>query len=115
MAVSRSHLSRRVEEIRKQLRIDNVIQTGSVGLKVGTLCEGRAHLYIHTGNRTHLWDTCGPEAILREAGGRMTDVANQPLQYNASDVRNPNGLIASNGAIHDRAVEVTHAVLENFR
>ena len=111
IAESRSHRSARVQAIRRRLRIRNIIMTGSVGLKVGAVCEGRAHLYIHTGNRTNLWDTCGPEAILREAGGRMTDVSNRPLQYNTSEVRNPNGLIASNGVIHDRAVEVTESVL----
>jgi hypothetical protein len=45
----------------------------------------------------------------------MTDVSNQPLRYDASEVRNPNGLIASNGAIHDRAVQVAQAVLESFK
>jgi 3'(2'), 5'-bisphosphate nucleotidase len=115
MAVSRSHRSRRVDAIRKQLRIQDSIQMGSVGLKVGLLCEGRAHLYVHTGAGTKLWDTCGPEAILREAGGRMTDAANSPLQYRDREIKNFNGLIASNGIIHDRAVQVTQSVLESFR
>ena len=88
---------------------------GSVGLKVGLVCEGRAHLYVHTGGGTKLWDTCGPEAILREAGGRMTDASNNPLQYDAREIKNFNGLIASNGMIHDRAVQVTQSVLESFR
>src|SRR5262249_31589039 len=81
MAVSRSHYSRRIDAIRERLRIKNILRTGSVGLKVGVICEGRAHIYVHTGNRTNVWDTCGPEAVLREAGGRMTDVWNEPLQY----------------------------------
>jgi len=115
MAVSRSHRSARVEAIRERLNIKNVIRMGSVGLKVGAVCEGLAHLYLHTGSRTHLWDTCAPEAILREAGGRMTDVSNEPLNYCATDLRNPNGLIASNGVIHERAVQVTQSVLESFR
>jgi 3'(2'), 5'-bisphosphate nucleotidase len=115
MAVSRSHRSARVEAIREHLRIENVLQMGSVGLKVGMVCEGLAHLYVHTGSKTHLWDTCGPDAILREAGGRMTDVSNQPLEYAARELRNPNGLIASNGVIHDRAVQAAQSVLESFR
>jgi 3'(2'), 5'-bisphosphate nucleotidase len=115
IAVSRSHPSARVEAIQERLRIQNVIQTGSVGLKVGAVCEGRAHLYIHTGSRTHLWDTCGPEAILREAGGRMTDLYGHPLHYSGSELRNPNGLIASNGLIHERATQVAQSVLESFR
>jgi 3'(2'), 5'-bisphosphate nucleotidase len=111
MAVSRSHRSGRVEAIRQRLQIPNVLRSGSVGLKVGLLCEGRAHLYIHTGSRTHLWDTCAPEAILREAGGRLTDISNEPLRYGAREHHNPNGLIASNGVIHERAVQVTQSVV----
>src|SRR5215831_269164 len=115
MAVSRSHRSARVEAIRERLKIKNVIRMGSVGLKVGAVCEGLAHLYLHTGSSTHLWDTCAPEAILREAGGRMTDVSNNFLKYRAKDLRNPHGLIASNGVIHERAVRITQSVLESFR
>ena len=115
IAVSRSHRSARVDAIRERLRIKESIQMGSVGLKVGLVCEGRAHLYVHTGGGTKLWDTCGPEAILREAGGRMTDASNNRLQYDAREIKNFNGLIASNGVIHDRAVQVTQSVLESFR
>jgi 3'(2'), 5'-bisphosphate nucleotidase len=115
MAVSRHHRLGRVDAIRQQLRIPNVVRIGSVGLKVGALCEGVAHLYIHAGNLTHLWDTCGPEAILREAGGRLTDISNEPLQYRGRPLKNPNGIIASNGVIHDRAVNVTQSVLATFR
>jgi 3'(2'), 5'-bisphosphate nucleotidase len=115
MAVSRSHRSARVDAIRERLRIKDSIQMGSVGLKVGLVCEGLAHLYIHTGIGTKLWDTCGPEAILRESGGRMTDVSNNLLQYTAREIKNFSGLIASNGEIHDRAVEATQSVLATFR
>jgi 3'(2'), 5'-bisphosphate nucleotidase len=111
LAVSRSHFSKRIDAVRERMGIHNVLRSGSVGLKVGALCEGRAHLYVHTGGRTHLWDTCGPEAILREAGGRMTDLSNEPLQYRESELRNPNGLIASNGVIHEQAVEAVREAL----
>ena len=115
MAFGRTTRPVRTEAIRQQLRIPDLIVLGSVGLKVGLICEGRAHLYVHTGVRTHLWDTCGPEAILLEAGGRMTDMSGQPLQYTAREPRNANGLIASTGVIHERAVRVTQSVVESFR
>ena len=111
IAVSRSHRSARVDAICDRLRIKNSIRTGSVGLKVGLICEGLAHLYIHAGNKTHLWDTCGPEAILREAGGHITDALNNPLRYTGREVRNLNGIVASNGVIHERAIRATQAVL----
>lgn len=111
MAVSRSHRSASIDGIMKRLQIENLIPSGSVGLKVGLICEGRAHVYVHPGGHTHLWDTCAPEAILREAGGRMTDVANNPLRYDLAEHRNLQGLAATNGVVHDRVIEATQAVL----
>lgn len=111
IALSRSHSSSRVDHIRERLRIQKSVRTGSVGLKVGLICEGEAHLYVHTGNRTKTWDTCGPEAILREAGGRMTDARNAPLQYTSREVRNLHGVVATNGIAHDRIVKVTQSVV----
>jgi 3'(2'), 5'-bisphosphate nucleotidase len=111
IAVSRSHRSARIGRICDAMSIRQSIQTGSVGLKVGLIVEGKAHLYIQAGNQTHLWDTCGPEAILKEAGGRMTDIHGDPLLYSGREVRNMRGVVASNGVIHDRAARVAQSVI----
>ena len=84
---------------------------GSVGLKVGLVCEGRAHLYVHTGGGTKLWDTCGPEAILAGAGGRMTDMDGNPLTYGEPDLYNHRGIIASNGPLHDFVITALAPIL----
>jgi|SRR5262245_7088391 len=114
IALSRSHNSSQVDLIRDRLGIEGTIRSGSVGLKVGMICEGCVHLYLHTGSRTYQWDTCAPEIILREAGGRMTDVYGASLRYNKPELRNLRGVIASNGTLHDRIIEVTTEVLTGF-
>ena len=108
MAISRSHLSTSTETIRKKLGIEHTIQTGSIGIKVGLLCEGRAQVYVQ-GRGTSLWDTCGPEAILHAAGGRLTDASGDPIRYNVEEVRNLRGVIATNGILHDRVVKTAVA------
>ncbi|MFN0110305.1 MAG: 3'(2'),5'-bisphosphate nucleotidase CysQ [Blastocatellia bacterium] len=110
-AMSRSHHSPTVDAIRQRLGSTGEVRSGSVGLKLGLICEGQAHLYIHNGAKTNQWDTCGPEAILREAGGRITDTSGNPMEYNTNHVRNMNGIIATNGPLHDQVVEATKAVL----
>lgn len=112
IALSRSHASRPVDLIYRRLGIRNVLVSGSLGLKIGLICESRAHLCLYPGSNTHQWDTCAPDVILREAGGTMTDLNNAPLQYNRSELRNLHGVIASNGEIHDHIVEITRGVLE---
>ena len=110
IVASRSHDSSASQQVRKILDVGNVIHVGSVGLKVGLMCEGQAHLYLHMGSGTNQWDTCAPEIILQESGGRMSDVFNLPLQYNTPMTKNVYGIIASNGVLHDLAVEAAGKV-----
>lgn len=110
-AMSRSHSSPKVELIKRHLGITQQIESGSVGLKIGLLAEGHAHLYVHLGAKTNQWDTCAPQVIIEAAGGIMTDRDGQPLQYNIAEIRNLNGVVASNGVIHTRAIEEIQKVL----
>jgi 3'(2'), 5'-bisphosphate nucleotidase len=107
MAVSRSHRSSSLDRIQRELGIANTLCSGSMGLKVGLICEGRAHVYVDVSGRTSHWDACAPDVILREAGGRMTDIWNDVLRYNTRDVRNVRGVVASNGTIHERVTAAT--------
>lgn len=103
IAISRSRRSAVGEGVRAKLGIGNAIECGSLGLKMGLICEGKAHVYIQDGG-TGLWDVCGPEAILQEAGGRVTDLVGKPLRYDTADVRLRRGVLASNGALHERLI-----------
>lgn len=111
-AMSRSHHSSTVDTIRHRLGSTGEVRSGSVGLKLGLICEGLAHVYIYAGDKTSKWDICGPEAILREAGGRITDTYGQLIEYNTIHVRNLNGIVATNGPLHDKVVETIRAVLD---
>ena len=104
-AMSRSHHNPKVDRILERLGVGGRVTSGSVGLKIGLIAETRAHVYMHLGSRTNQWDTCGPEAILREAGGILTDVEGNPMRYNRPDVRNRDGILASTGVMHDRILE----------
>jgi 3'(2'), 5'-bisphosphate nucleotidase len=113
IALSRPHHSAEVGAIQRTLGITNTISLGSMGLKVGLICEGQAHLYLQTSPHTSQWDTCAPDVILYEAGGRLTDLYNNPLRYNTAEVRNVHGVIASNGPIHDLVARTAQFVLTN--
>ncbi len=113
-AMSRSHHSPVVDRICETLGVTQRIHHGSVGLKFGLIAEGRAHFYIHLGSRTNQWDTCGPEAILREAGGVITDRTGEPLKYNGPEINNEHGIVASTGVIHDRIIETIAATIKQI-
>src|SRR5438093_4314390 len=109
--LSRSHHSSRVDAIRQRLAIGRALSTVSIGLKIGMISERRAHFYVNTGGGTCQWDSCAPEAILVQAGRRMTDLYNAPLEYNRNELRNSRGVVASSGTIHENIVEAAQSVL----
>ena len=111
IALSRSHPSAMVDMIQGELGIARTVTSGSMGLKVGLICEGRAHVYLNTGRGTSQWDTCAPDVILHEAGGRMTDLLGIALRYNGRELRNLRGVIASNGTIHERIVKTAQSAI----
>jgi 3'(2'), 5'-bisphosphate nucleotidase len=114
LAASRSHRSPRMNKVVSRLGFREEVQRGSVGIKIGLLVEKQCDVYIHLSPRTKQWDTCAPEVILTEAGGRITDLFGYPLNYNVPDVNNRNGLVASNGVSHDRIIETLAPLLEEF-
>ncbi len=111
IAVSRSHRPPLVEVVEERLGIRREIASGSVGVKVGLLALGEVDVYVHPGRGVKEWDTCAPEAVLMAAGGRMTDCFGRTLAYNQRDVHRRQGIVATNGLIHDRVVEVTREAM----
>ena len=114
LASSRSHRSPRMERVVSAFGFKNEMRRGSVGVKIGLIAEQQADLYLHLSPSTKQWDTCGPEAILAEAGGRLTDLFGQPLRYNGLRIDNRNGIVATNGAAHDMVIENLAPLLEEF-
>jgi 3'(2'), 5'-bisphosphate nucleotidase len=114
LAASRSHRSPRMNKVVSQLGFQNEVQRGSVGIKVGLLAERQCDVYIHLSPRTKQWDTCAPQIILTEAGGRFSDLFGQPLNYNVREVQNRNGLVASNGVAHDKIIHRLAPLLAEF-
>jgi 3'(2'), 5'-bisphosphate nucleotidase len=114
LAASRSHRSPRMNKVVERFGFREEVQRGSVGVKVGLIIEKQCDVYIHLSPRTKQWDTCAPEVILTEAGGRMSDLFGDPLNYNVPDVQNRNGLVASNGASHEQIIETLAPLLKEF-
>lgn len=114
LAASRSHRSPRMEQVVQAFGFREEVRRGSVGVKVGLLVERQCDLYVHLSSRTKQWDTCAPEAILHEAGGKFTDLFGSPLNYNSLDVCNRNGIVASNGVAHTKIIERFAPLLAKF-
>lgn len=114
LAASRNHRSPRMDQVFQAFGFKEEVRRGSVGIKVGLIVERQCDLYIHLSPRTKQWDTCAPEIILHEAGGKLTDLFGQPLTYNNPDLQNRNGVVASNAVAHDHIINSLQPLLSEF-
>jgi 3'(2'), 5'-bisphosphate nucleotidase len=104
MVASKSHRTETIDRVRAELGISDELNVGSVGLKLGLIAEGVRDLYVNPAGHSKLWDACGPEALLTEAGGRLSDLRGELIDYRGPELGNTRGLIASNGVLHDEVV-----------
>jgi 3'(2'), 5'-bisphosphate nucleotidase len=101
---SRHHLSDKEKSFIKKLGIEDFTSIGS-SLKVGKISSGEAEAYITTTNKMKEWDSAASYCIISEAGGKMTDMSGNDLTYNNEDVYHQNGILVTNGLIHNKIVE----------
>lgn len=80
---SRSHRDADTDRFLSQHGIETVVSVGS-SLKFGFVAMGRADIYPRFGP-TMEWDTAAGEAVLRAAGGTVTDAEGQPHLYGKPD------------------------------
>ena len=107
MMVSRSRRPRLVGPLAERLGITTVIACGSVGVKVARVAMQDADLYIHAGGGIKSWDLCGPEALLVAAGGLVTTLAGEPVDY-STEVVHTKGFVGTNGVLHVQVLAAIH-------
>jgi len=102
---SRYHISEIEHNLIKRLNISQFTSKGS-SLKVADISSGNAELYFTTTNKIKQWDTCASYCLITEAGGKMTDMFGNDLKYNTERLNHENGLLVSNGIIHNHIIKI---------
>jgi len=100
---SRHHISDAEMDLLKKLQLTKFTSVGS-SLKVAKISSGDAEIYLTTTNKMKEWDTCASYCIISEAGGKMTDMLGNDLSYNNQNVNHLNGILVTNGLIHNKIV-----------
>jgi len=78
---------------------------GGFSPKAVQIADGEADIYLNIDPKGSEWDTCAPEVIVTEAGGRMTDMYGAELPYNQENPARLKGDIVSNGSeVHAKVV-----------
>jgi 3'(2'), 5'-bisphosphate nucleotidase len=100
-----------IKGVGKELGVFDFIYAGSVGVSTCMVARGDLVIYGYGGYKSSEWDTCAPEVILKEAGGKFTDACGRELLYNQKEVKRLKGFLATNGAVHDELLRVTSKML----
>lgn len=83
--------------------------------KYAVVARGDAVLYLRhslSAYREKVWDHAAGVLITEEAGGKVTDVHGQPLDFSLGRQLDGNqGIVATNGVLHDRVLAAVREVL----
>ncbi len=94
MTVSRSHAGDGNDVVAKYLSPRTSKPAGGAGYKSWLVLTGQVDAYIHV-TKIKVWDTCAGHALLRAAGGDMTDKSGVSLTYSKDHEVFENGLVAT--------------------
>ncbi len=104
MVVSRSRTPPQLAALATSIGRAPVI-LGSSGLKAVVVATGDHDIYLQPGRAGMRWDACSSDALVRAAGGQFTDQGGATIDYATPELVNANGLLATNGLLHERIME----------
>lgn len=108
--VSRSHRGERTTAVLERMAAREVVPQGGAGLKAAFVASGEADVYLQPGKAGKRWDACASDAIVRAAGGLLTDARGEPIDYVSGALENDRGMVATNGLVHDATIAAIAAV-----
>ena len=83
-------------------------QIGSAGLRICRIAQGERNLYITAGVRGAIWDFCSSEVILREAGGFVSDLFGNPIDYRSDNAKLKNGaIVCGSEELYQKVLRIT--------
>ena len=96
---------RPIEEKLNQLPFIQRIEEGS-GAKLCVIASGEAEAHINTNFRAGKWDIAASQLILEEAGGIVTDLDGEPIDYKNSAINLERSFVASaNKELHNNIIK----------
>lgn len=72
-------------------------EDSSFGLRAGLIAEGTADIFVGTNVRASKWDVCAPQVILEEAGGSLTLLQGDKIDYKQLHTKIGQPFMGTNG------------------
>ena len=108
LVTSKNHRNTTLRNLIQKIHFKEVIIMGSIGCKIASILRGQSDIYIclsmPEGSSPKDWDFAAPEAILKAAGGAITNIYNEELIYGASNFQQGGIIVASNNRINQMKI-----------
>ncbi len=106
LTLIRSHSkdAARPDAIHRALQPQKLLTTYSGGVKLAMVARGEGDVYVNDYSHFADWDIAAGHILVTEAGGKVTTLRGGPVQYLRPGHRQTEGLLASNGRVHDAVV-----------
>jgi 3'(2'), 5'-bisphosphate nucleotidase len=100
IVTSKNHRNEKLKDLIEKINFKKTIVMGSIGCKVASIIRGDSDIYIALSlpgkTAPKDWDFAAPEAVLKAAGGSITNIDNEALVYGKTDLKHSGIIIASN-------------------
>ena len=116
---SKNHSNPLLNILIDKIQFKKKIIMGSIGCKIASIIRGESDIYISLCLEGESfpkdWDFAAPEAILKTAGGRITNIDNQELVYNKPNFNQSGIIVATNNkSTHkDICIRIKQIIREN--
>ncbi len=100
IVTSKNHRNETLKNLIDKIGFEKVIVMGSIGCKIASILRGESDIYICLSlpgqSAPKDWDFSAPEAVLKAAGGAITNLDNQELSYGRTNYEQGGIIVASN-------------------
>ena len=119
IVTSKNHSNQSLQNLIKKVKFKEVIVMGSIGCKIASILRGESDIYISLSlpgkSSPKDWDFAAPAAVLKAAGGAITNINNEELIYGRSNFEQGGIIIASNNyQNHERICLEIQKVINKF-
>ena len=108
IVTSKNHRNKKLNDLIEKINFKKTIVMGSIGCKVASIIRGDSDIYIALSlpgkSAPKDWDFAAPEAILKAAGGCITNIDNEDLVYGSTDLKHSGIIIASNSKSNHKKI-----------
>ena len=119
LVTSKNHGNEVLRNLIQKINFHKVEIMGSIGCKIASIVRGDSDIYICLSlpgkSSPKDWDFAAPEAILRAAGGKITNLENEALTYGTSNFAQEGVIVASNNnANHGRICSKIKEIIKKY-